>query len=91
MELGAEIYTDFWRGYNRLKLYYKHRVVNKQMKGYGTSEYETTNRVEGLWSEIKRSMVIYHSYDISKLQRFLDEMIWRRKYKKFDERIDFLV
>lgn len=50
VEPGASIYTDFWRGYNRLKLFYKHRVVNKAMKGYGTSEYETTNRVESLWS-----------------------------------------
>lgn len=24
VELGAEIFTDFWRGYNGLKYYYKH-------------------------------------------------------------------
>lgn len=29
VELGAEIYTDFWRGYNSLKHYYNHRIVNK--------------------------------------------------------------
>ena len=29
VEQGAEIYTDFWRGYNGLKHYYTHRVVNK--------------------------------------------------------------
>ena len=29
VELGAEVWTDFWRGYNGLKSYYKHRVVNK--------------------------------------------------------------
>lgn len=29
VEPGAEIYTDFWRGYNGLKYYYKHRIVNK--------------------------------------------------------------
>ena len=29
VELGAEVWTDFWRGYNGLKAYYKHRVVNK--------------------------------------------------------------
>lgn len=50
VEENAHVFTDFWRGYNRLKLYFKHRVVNKAVKGYGTTEYETTNRVEGLWS-----------------------------------------
>lgn len=39
VELGAEIYTDFWRGYNGLKNYYVHRVVNKAHKGAGTSEF----------------------------------------------------
>ena len=29
VEMGAEIYTDFWRGYNGLKHYFVHRVVNK--------------------------------------------------------------
>jgi hypothetical protein len=39
VEEGAEVFTDFWRGYNSLKHFYKHRVVNKAMKGYGTSEF----------------------------------------------------
>ena len=39
VEPGAEIYTDFWRGYNGLKYYYKHRIVNKAQKGSGTSEF----------------------------------------------------
>ena len=63
VEMGANVYTDFWRGYNRLKHFYTHRVVNKAMKGYGTSEYETTNRVESLWSQIKRSMSMYSAYN----------------------------
>lgn len=46
VELGAEIYTDFWRGYNSLKHYYDHKVINKEQKGCGTSEYQTTARVE---------------------------------------------
>ena len=54
VEQGAEIYTDFWRGYNSLKLWYTHRVVNKAKLGSGTSEYVTTNRVEAMWSNIKR-------------------------------------
>lgn len=90
-EVGAEIYTDFWRGYNGLKNYYTHRVVNKQQKGNGTSEFQTTNRVESLWSVIKSSLVTYSSFASPYLQMFLDEAIWRRKYKSMDDRIDFIV
>lgn len=39
VEIGAEIYTDFWRGYNSLKHFYQHRIVNKAKKGAGTSEF----------------------------------------------------
>lgn len=31
----AEVYTDFWRGYNECKEFYTHRVVNKERHGYG--------------------------------------------------------
>ncbi len=91
VELGANVYTDFWRGYNRLKHYYNHRVVNKAMKGYGTAEFETTNRVECLWSQIKRYMQIYNIYNTPKLQQYIDEMIWRRKYKSSHDKIEFLI
>jgi len=91
VEEGAEIYTDFWRGYNGLKNYYKHRVVNKAMKGYGTSEFQTTNRVEGLWAAIKRYFQVYSCFNHPYLQQFLDEAIWRRKYKTFKDRINFLI
>ena len=59
VEEGAEIYSDFWRGYNSLKHFYKHRVINKEKKGYGTSDYQTTSRVESLWSMIKRNIHTY--------------------------------
>jgi IS1 family transposase len=36
---GAEVYTDFWRGYNTCKEFYTHRVCNKARYGYGTSEF----------------------------------------------------
>eukprot|EP00347_Sterkiella_histriomuscorum_P015297 403357558 len=91
VEEGAEIFTDFWRGYNGLKYYYKHRVVNKAMKGYGTSEFQTTNRVEGLWAAIKRFFQVYSCFNHPYLQQFLDEAIWRRKYKSYKDRINFLI
>jgi transposase-like protein len=91
VEVGTEIYTDFWRGYNGLKNFYQHRVVNKQRYGNGSSEFQTTNRVEHLWSSIKRNFMIYSTFPKDYLQMFLDEAIWRRKYKTCDDRIDFLI
>jgi hypothetical protein len=89
---GAEIITDFWRGYNGVKDFYKHRVVNKAKKGYGTSEYMTTVHVESMWGQLKR--ITMHYLNCAKpewVQSFLDEGIWRIKYKKSSERIDFLL
>ena len=59
-EEGAELYTDFWRGYNGLKHYFKHRIVNKAKKGKSTDEFCTTNRVESFWSNLKRIVFNYY-------------------------------
>jgi IS1 family transposase len=88
---GAEIYTDFWRGYNECKLFYKHRVVNKEQHGYGQSEFQTTSRVESLWSILKRHIYTYSTIRASTLQRFLDEACWRLKFRTYTERNEFLI
>ena len=88
---GAEVNSDFWRGYNSLKDFYDHRIVNKAKYGYGTAEYCTTSRVEGLWHLIKRNMHTYSSVRFHTLQRFVDEACWRINYKTYQEREDFLL
>jgi IS1 family transposase len=88
---GAEIYTDYWKGYNECDKFYKHRVVNKERHGYGQGEYQTTSRVEGLWSMIKRQLHTYSSIRVSTLQKYLDEGCWRIKYKTFRERNEFMM
>ena len=90
-ELGSTIYTDFWRGYNQLKLFYDHKVLNKQKKGYGTSEWIHTNGVEQMWALLKRQMSMYACAIFKSLQIYLDEAIWRIKYKSFPERIEWLI
>lgn len=83
VEQGAEIFTDFWRGYNGLKNFYKHRIVNKAKVGAGTSEYQTTNQVESMWSVIKRHFNNYNCYGSPFLQMYLDEAVWRIKFRSF--------
>ncbi|CDW84442.1 UNKNOWN [Stylonychia lemnae] len=91
VEEGGEVYTDFWRGYNNCKDFYTHRVVNKAKYGYGTSEYQTTSRVESLWHILKRNIHTYSTIRASTLQRFLDEACWRIKFRTFTERNEFLL
>jgi IS1 family transposase len=64
---GAEIYTDFWRGYNNCKAYFDHKCVNKAKHGAGPFEYLTTSRVESLWSMIKRNIHTYSTIRASTL------------------------
>ena len=90
VEQGAEIFTDFWRGYNLLSNFYNHRVINKVKKGSGTTEFETTNRVESMWSNIKRYLFLYSSFHGPHLQMYLDEAVWRIKNKQFSQRVEFL-
>ena len=88
---GAEVYTDFWRGYTNCKEYYDHKVVNKAKIGSGPFEYLTTSRVEALWSMIKRNIHTYSTIRMQTLQKFLDEACWRIKFKSFTERNEFLL
>lgn len=88
---GAEVCTDFWRGYNNCKEFYTHRVVNKAKYGYGTSEFQTTSRVESLWHILKRNIHTYSTIRASTLQKFLDEACWRIKFRSFTERNEFLM
>ena len=88
---GAEIITDYWRGYNTCKAFYDHKAVNKAKIGSGPFEYLTTSRVESLWSMIKRNIHTYSTIRYSTLQRFLDEACWRINYKTFEERNQFLL
>jgi len=47
IELGSQIYSDFWGGYNDLSsLEYNHAAVNKT--GIGAEHSAEMNRIEGL-------------------------------------------
>ena len=83
VEPGAEIVSDFWRGYNSLKHYYRHTVVNKAKYGCGGQEYKTTNHVEGMWAEIKAIFAIYNSNNVHTLQMMLDEALWRLRFPSY--------
>ena len=88
---GAEVVTDFWRGYNGLKHFYRHKVLNKAKLGYGTSEWVSTNQVESMWAQIKNEFQKYTTVVVQSIQPYLDEALWRIRIKPVPARIKFLI
>jgi transposase-like protein len=86
---GAEIYTEFSKGYSGLKEFYNHTVVNRH-KGE-RAEYETVQRMSQLWHLIKRNIHTYSSIRVTTLQKYLDEACWRIKMRTYPEREQFLM
>jgi IS1 family transposase len=84
---GADIVTDSWRGYAECKNYYNHRIYNRQKStdenGNKLPNDNGINRVESLWSMLKRNIHTYSTIRSSTLQRFLDEACWRIKNRTF--------
>ena len=86
---GAEVFTDAWRGFNQLKHFYSHHVVNRNKPG--NTSVETTARIESLWHIIKRNIHTYSTFKLHTLQMFIDEACWRIKYRTYGERNEFLM
>jgi len=82
IQVGARIYTDFWKGYTDLNsLGYDHRAVNKT--GIGSGHAAETNLIESLWSEIKGFAAIYSKAIPAKnADLFVCEMIFRRDMRR---------
>jgi len=74
---GATLYTDEWRGYNRLGRRFKRGVVQ-----HGAGEYVRGNAhingIESFWALFKRGYHgTYHSMSKKHLQRYVDEFVVR--------------
>ncbi len=94
---GATIITDEWWGYRGLSDQYNHFVVDHARGQYMTDTGHTTNRIEGFWTWLKRSIIgIYHSVSRKHLQQYCNEITFRyntleygqgERVKQFFERI----
>jgi transposase-like protein/IS1 family transposase len=86
---GTTICTDEWIAYENLGKWYIHKVVNHRKKQYVNGE-ATTNRIENVWSHLKK--MIYGTYfKISRkhAQRYVDEFAFRRNTQKYTEQEKF--
>jgi transposase-like protein len=74
---GTNVHTDEWKGYKELVKYYHHVSVNHGNKEYANGD-ANTNRVEGLWSLLKRLVYgRYRKVSDKHTQSYLNEQVYR--------------
>ena len=76
---GTEIVSDEWKAYNCLdKHYFEHLKVNHSVT---FKDYETgacTNKIEGLWTKVKRSIPSAHR-DLGMCSPYLSQFMYFRR------------
>lgn len=85
VEIGANLKTDEWIGYNGLSALFRHRKINHGIEEYVNGDTHVNN-VEGFWSHLKRGISgIYHSVSAKHLQNYLDEFVFRYNTRTYSE------
>jgi transposase-like protein len=85
------IYTDEWKGYNRVTKKYEHRRVPHSEKVYVIGNAHT-NTIEGFWSLLKRGIAgVYHSVSAKHLQDYINEYSFRYNHRKDDDSMHSLI
>lgn len=82
IEVGSNIYTDSWTGYNNLKKWYNHQSVNHSDREYVRGEAHT-NTIENLWGSFKRNIRGAHIHISAKyVQLYMNELCWKHNNKE---------
>jgi transposase-like protein len=84
---GSILDTDSWSGYHRVAPEFDgHGVVNHSEGEYVGKRGETTNHVEGFFSQLKRSIDgTHHAVSEEHLPRYLAEFDFRYSTRKLDD------
>jgi transposase-like protein len=78
------MYTDAHVGYDHLKNYFPHEVIN-HMEAYVRGKVHT-NGIENFWSLLKRGLNgTYIAVESFHLQRYVDEQVFRYNHRKHGE------
>jgi transposase-like protein len=90
IEAGSTLYTDTWPGYKKLQGEYVHGTVNHHYGNYVNGDC-TTNRIEGYWAMLKRTIRgSYISISSTHLHRYLAEQEFRYNLRKVTDGERFL-
>jgi transposase-like protein len=90
---NSVVVTDEWWGYSKLEdAKYKH-VVIKHLEGEYVRGAFSTNRIEGVWSQLKRTIKGTHIQVSRKhLQKYVDEVAFRYTHRdKQDEMFELIL
>jgi len=75
---GSTLVSDEWCGYIGLNSTYDHRIIDHTKKQYVDEQGNTTNTLEGFWTQFKRSyMATYHYMSKKHLQAYSNEIAFR--------------
>ena len=82
VQLNSQIYSDEYGVYKTLnRIGYQHATVNHRMGQYRKGKAHTQT-IEGLWSQMKRSMDgTYHVVSPKYLQSYVDEFVFRYNFR----------
>lgn len=76
------VYTDEWKAYNDLNLYYDHSIVNHGKKEYVNGN-TSTNCIENFWGNLKRAIIgVYRVVSRKHLQKYVYEFVFRHNTRK---------
>jgi transposase len=81
VEPNSIVYTDDWRGYDRMGSKYTHHRINHSERVYVNGHIHTQT-VEGFFSTFKNGVRgVYHSVSKKWLQGYLNEYAWRYNHR----------
>jgi hypothetical protein len=81
VELGATIYTDEWKWYDRLGEHYAHFTIRHRDRSYAVGHIHTQT-VEGFFSLVKNAIRgVHHGVSEKWLQGYLNEYTWRYNHR----------
>ncbi|MHA3789456.1 IS1595 family transposase [Flavobacterium hauense] len=84
------VYTDEWKSYSGLKLYYDHHIVNHGKKQYVNGKAHT-NTIENFWGNLKRGIIgVYRVVSKKHLHYYIDEFVFRHNTRKLTPRQRFI-
>ena len=90
IDKSSIIVTDGLTSYIGLDEYYKRHIQVKIDGAYKSEEGYHTNRMEGLWTQLKRMYCgTYHYMSPKHLQRYCDELAYKYNNKNNDDCITF--
>lgn len=79
---NTTLVTDDWIGYQGLASEYEREVVEHAKGKFLTDLGFSTNRLEGFWSHLKRSIIgVWHKVSRKHLQKYVDEITFKYNFR----------